>query len=126
MPDTTTLLKFRRRLETHDLCQGLFTAINSDRSAHSLLLRAGTFVDARLIAAPSSTKNQARQRAPDRHLTCKRNPWYFGRNAHIRADRDSELVHPVVVAAANVADIAQAAERTTAIFARHARGWNFR
>jgi IS5 family transposase len=45
-------------LETHDLCKGLFAAINADLTARGLLLREGTLVDATLIAAPPSTKNQ--------------------------------------------------------------------
>ena len=51
VPDATTLLKFRRLLETHDLCKSLFTAINADLTAQGLLLREGTLVDATLIAA---------------------------------------------------------------------------
>lgn len=111
MPDATTLLKFRRRLETHDLCKGLFTAINADLTARGLWRREGTLVDAPLIAAPPSTKNQARQRDPEMHQTRKGRQWYFGMKAHIGADRDSKLVHTVVVPAANVADITKTAER---------------
>jgi IS5 family transposase len=110
VPDATTLLKFRRLLETHDLCKALFTAINADLAARGLLLREGTLVDATLIAAPSSTKNQKRERDPDMHQTKKGNPRYFGLKAHIGTDRDSTLVHTVVVTAANVADIAKTAE----------------
>jgi IS5 family transposase len=110
VPDATTLLKFRRLLETHDLCKGLFTAINADLTARGLLLRAGTLVDATLIAAPPSTKNQAKQRDPEMHQTKKGNQWYFGMKAHIGADRDSKLVHTVVATAANVADITKTAE----------------
>ncbi|MFM2295991.1 MAG: hypothetical protein RLZZ350_2404 [Verrucomicrobiota bacterium] len=110
VPDATTLLKFRRWLETHDLCKGLFAAINADLTARGLLLRAGTLVDATLIAAPSSTKNQAKQRDPEMHQTKKGNQWYFGMKAHIGADRDSKLVPTVVATAANVADITQTAE----------------
>jgi IS5 family transposase len=110
VPDATTLLKFRRLLETNDLCKGLFTAINADLTARGLLLREGTLVDATLIAAPPSTKNQARQRDPEMHQTRKGNQWYFGMKAHIGADRDSKLVHTVVVTAANVADITKTAE----------------
>jgi transposase, IS5 family len=73
VPDATTLLKFRRLLETHDLCKALFTAINADLAARGLLLRAGTLVDATLIAAPASTKNQTRQRDPEMHQTKKGN-----------------------------------------------------
>ena len=103
VPDATTLLNFRRRLETHVLCKGLF-------AGRSLLLRAGTLVDATLIAAPPSTKNQEKQRDPEMHETKKGNQWHFGMKAHIGVDRDSKLVHTVVVTAANVADITQAAE----------------
>ena len=109
VPDATTLLNFRHLLETHDLCKALFTAINADLTARGLLLRAGTLVDATLIAAPSSTKNQDKQRDPEMHQTKKGNQWYFGMKAHIGADRDSKLVHTVVVTAANVADITQTA-----------------
>jgi IS5 family transposase len=110
VPDATTLLKFRRRLETHDLCKGLFTAINADLTARGLMMRAGTLVDATLIAAPPSTKNKEKQRDPEMHQTRKGNQWYFGMKAHIGADRDSKLVHTVVVTAANVSDITKTAE----------------
>jgi len=110
VPDATTLLKFRRLLETHDLCKGLFTGINADLATRGLLLREGTLVDATLIAAPPSTKNQKKERDPEMHQTKKGNQWYFGMKAHIGADRDSKLVHTVVVTAANVADVTKTAE----------------
>lgn len=110
VPDATTLLNFRHLLETHDLCKGRFAALNADLTARGLLLRAGTLVDATLIAAPPSTKNQAKQRDPEMHQTKKGNQWYFGMKAHIGADRDSKLVHTVVVTAANVADVTKTAE----------------
>ncbi len=110
VPDATTLLNFRHLLETHDLCKGLFAPINADLTARGLLLRAGTLVDATLIAAPPSTKNQSKQRDPEMHQTKKGNQWYFGRKAHIGADRDSKLVHTVVVTAANVADVTKTVE----------------
>ena len=110
VPDATTLLNFRHLLETHDLCKGLFSAINADLTARGLLLREGTLVDATLIAAPPSTKNKEKKRDPEMHKTKKGNQWYFGMKAHIGADRDSKLVHTVVVTAANVADITKTAE----------------
>lgn len=110
VPDATTLLNFRHLLETHDLCKGLFRAINADLTARGLLLREGTLVDATLIAAPPSTKNAKKERDPEMHQTKKGNQWYFGMKAHIGADRDSKLVHTVVVTAANVADVTKTAE----------------
>ena len=44
VPDATTLLNFRHLLETHDLCKGLFSAINADLAARGLLLRAGAIL----------------------------------------------------------------------------------
>jgi IS5 family transposase len=110
VPDATTLLKFRRLLETNDLCKGIFKAINTDLATRGLMMRAGTLVDATLLAAPPSTKNKEKKRDPEMHQTRKGNQWYFGMKAHIGADRDSKLVHAVVVTAANVADITQTAE----------------
>ena len=110
VPDATTLLKFRRLLETNDLCKGIFNAINADlRRARPAAARRH-LADATLLAAPPSTKNRERQRDPEMHQTRKGNQWYFGMKAHIGADRDSKLVHTVVVTAANVADITKTAE----------------
>ena len=109
IPDATTLLKFRRLLETHELCKAIFAAINADLAARGLLLREGTLVDATLIAAPTSTKNAKRERDPAMHQTKKGNQWHFGMKAHIGADRDSKLVHSLVVTPANTADITQTA-----------------
>ena len=105
VPDATTLLNFRHLLETHDLCKGLFSAINADLTARGLLLREGTLVDATLIAAPPSTKNKEKKRDPEMHQTKKGNQWYFGMKAHIGVDADSGLVHTVTTTPANEADV---------------------
>ena len=110
VPDATTLLNFRHLLETNGLCRGLFEAVNKDLAARGLLLRAGTLVDATLIAAPASTKNRDKQRDPEMHQTKKGNQWHFGMKAHIGVDRASGLVHTVVATAANVADITRTAD----------------
>ena len=104
VPDATTLLKFRRLLETHDLCQGLFAAINADLTARGLLLREGTLVDATLIAAPPSTKNKEKKRDPEMHQTRKGQQWFFGMKLHIGVDSQTGLAHSAVVTAANVHD----------------------
>lgn len=41
VPDATTLLKFRRLLQTNDLCKGIFDAINADLTARGLMMREG-------------------------------------------------------------------------------------
>ncbi|KDZ72411.1 transposase DDE domain protein [Escherichia coli 3-073-06_S4_C2] len=74
-------------------------------SDRGLSLRLGTIVDATLIHAPSSTKNQDGKRDPEMHQTKKGNQYYFGMKAHIGVDDESGLVHSVVGTAATVADV---------------------
>ena len=108
VPDATTLLKFRRLLLANDLTKTLFDEINAHLAEKGLLMRAGTIVDATIIAAPSSTKNAKGERDPDMHQTKKGNQWHFGMKAHIGVDAESGLVHTVIGTAANVNDMTQA------------------
>jgi IS5 family transposase len=108
VPDATTLLKFRRLLLDNDLTKALFEEINAHLAEQGLLMRAGTIVDATIIAAPSSTKNAKGKRDPEMHQTKKGNQWHFGMKAHIGVDAESGLVHTVIGTAANVHDVTQA------------------
>ena len=108
-PDATTLLKFRRLLETNDLTQRMFLAINATLTEKGLLMRSGTIVDATIINAPCSTKNSDGKRDADMHQTKKGNQCFFGMKAHIGADAESGLVHTVTTTAANVADVTETA-----------------
>lgn len=105
VPDETTILNFRRLLEKHDLARKLFNRVNAHLQRKGQRLRGGTIVDATIIAAPSSTKNQDGERDPAMHPTKKGNTWHFGMKAHIGVDADSGLVHHVEGTAANAADI---------------------
>ncbi|NMG46460.1 IS5 family transposase [Aromatoleum toluvorans] len=107
-PDATTLLKFRRLLETHELTRKIFETINAHLAQKGLMMREGTIVDATLIAAPPSTKNREQARDPEMHQAKKGKQWHFGMKAHIGVDADSGLVHTLVGTAANVADVTQA------------------
>ena len=107
VPDATTLLKFRHLLERHDLTRRVFAEVNALLSERGVLLREGTIVDATIIAAPSSTKNKARERDPEMHQTKKGNEWHFGMKAHIGVDLASGAVHSLTGTAANVADIVE-------------------
>ena len=107
-PDATTLLKFRRLLESHELTESIFNAINAHLAKKGLLLREGTIVDATLIAAPPSTKNREGKRDEEMHQTKKGRQWYFGMKAHIGVDAQSGLVHTLIGTAAHVSDVTQA------------------
>jgi IS5 family transposase len=104
-PDATTLLKFRRLLEDNKLTATIFETINQHLAAKGLMMRGGTVVDATIIAAPSSTKNNEGKRDPEMHQTKKGNQWHFGMKAHIGVDADSGLTHTLITTPANTADV---------------------
>jgi transposase, IS5 family len=108
LPDESTILRFRHLLEQHELAEQILATVNDLLRYEGLLLKAGTVVDATLIAAPSSTKNADGERDPEMHQTKKGNQWYFGMKAHIGVDAESGLVHTVTGTAANVNDVVQA------------------
>jgi len=107
-PDATTLLKFRRLLEEHNLTRRIFDEIKGHLANKGLTMREGTIVDATLIAAPPSTKNRDKERDPEMHQSKKGNDWHFGMKAHVGVDMATGLVHTVVGTAGNVADVTQA------------------
>jgi transposase, IS5 family len=104
VPDGTTLLKFRRRLEEHKLGEKLFAAVGEVLQSRGLKVGTGTIVDATLIGAPSATKNADKARDPEMHQTRKGQQWYFGMKLHIGVDSRTGLAHRAVVTAANMHD----------------------
>ncbi len=105
MPDESTILRFRHLLEQHDLAAAIFAEVAGVLSEKGLAMKRGSIVDATLIAAPSSTKNQDKQRDPEMTQTKKGNQWHFGMKAHIGVDAESGLIHTVECTTAKVADI---------------------
>ena len=110
IPDETTILNFRRLLETNELAPEILGRVNAYLRRKGLLLKRGSIVDATIIEAPSSTKNADGERDPEMHQTKKGNQWHFGMKAHIGVDVDSGLVHTVTTTAANEAEIEQVEE----------------
>jgi len=105
VPDETTILNFRHLLEAHELCGQMLDVVNSYLESKGIRIATGTIVDATIIHAPSSTRNQGRQRDPEMHQTRKGNQWYFGMKAHIGVDSKEGIVHSVCSTAASVSDV---------------------
>jgi transposase, IS5 family len=104
VPDETTVCKFRHLLEKHDIGKKLLKEVNAYLADHGIKVGSGTIVDATIIHAASSTKNESGERDPEMHSTKKGNQWYFGMKAHIGVDSRTKLVHTVVATPANVHD----------------------
>jgi IS5 family transposase len=55
--------------------RALFDEINAYLAQQGLLMRAGTIVDATIIAAPNPTKNEGNARDSEMHRTSRGNAW---------------------------------------------------
>ena len=82
-------------------------SVNDLLQYKGLLLKAGTVVDATLIAAPSSTKNATGERDPEMKQS-KKGPVVFRMKAHNGAGAESGLVHAVRGTAGSVNDVVEA------------------
>jgi transposase, IS5 family len=110
IPDETTILRFRHLLERHQLTQQIFNLVRGLLEQKRLLLKSGTIVDATIIEAPPSTKNEAKSRDPEMRQGKKNSrEWRFGMKAHVGTDRRG-IVHTLVTTPANVSDISQMAQ----------------
>ena len=103
-PDETTVCKFRHLLEKRALGPRLFKVVNAHLQQRGLKVTRGTIVDATIIGAPTSTKNQTRERDPQMCQTKKGNQYYFGMKAHIGVDSKIKLIHSVFATPANIHD----------------------
>jgi IS5 family transposase len=104
VPDETTVLHFRHLLEAQHLAEEIFARVRAQLEQRGLLVKSGTVVDATIVAAASSTKNQSGKRDPEMTSTKKGNAWHFGMKAHIGVDASSGLVHSVRTTTASVQD----------------------
>jgi IS5 family transposase len=108
LPDESTILKFRHLLEKNKLGKEILKEVNLHLEREGLLLREGTIVDATIISAPTSTKNQSGKRDPEMHQTRKGNEWHFGMKMHIGVDETFGVIHSLETTPANTHDITQA------------------
>jgi IS5 family transposase len=104
-PDETTILNFRHLLEAHDLCGQMLDTVNLYLASRGIRITTGTIVDATILHAPSSTKNEKKERDPEMHQTKKGKQWFFGMKAHIGVDSKEGIVHSVCSTAASVSDV---------------------
>lgn len=113
VPDGDTLGLFRNILLRNGIQQELFAQVVELLMQRGLILKRGTIVDSTFIEAPSSTKNEKKERDPQAHSAKKGNTWHFGYKAHIGVDKESGLVHTVKVTAANEHDVTVTSELLT-------------
>ena len=105
VPDATTLCKFRKLLNDHQIPELLFAEVKELLSAEGKMVHGGTIVDATIISSPDSSKNKKGEKDPEMHTVRKGNKWYFGMRSHIGVDPLYGFVHTVVSTSANVSEV---------------------
>ena len=73
VPDGDTLGRFRNILMRNGIQQELFAQVVELLMQRGLILKRGTIVDSTFIEAPSSTKNEKKERDPEAHSAQKGN-----------------------------------------------------
>lgn len=96
IPDESSICRFRHLLEERGLSKKIFSCMNEHLSKHGLVLKEGTIVDATLLQAPVSKKNQNKERDPEMSSTKKNNKWHFGAKGHIGVQANGKpVIHSV-------------------------------
>ena len=67
VPDGDTLGRFRNLLVKNNMQEKLFAQVVNLLTQRGLILKRGTIVDSTFIEAPSSTKNEKKERDPNAH-----------------------------------------------------------
>jgi IS5 family transposase len=87
VPDDMTICSFHHSFEAHQLTSRMFDAVKALIKERTLLLKAGTLADARIIRALSSTRNATQTRDANMREPKKGSPWRFGMKMRVGTDR---------------------------------------
>jgi transposase, IS5 family len=94
-------------MEKHNLGDQIYETVKAHLSTWGMTMCQSPIVNATWIAAPISTKNKQGTRDPEMHQIEKCNQWYYAMKICAGIDKDSSLIHSVVITDANVHDLTQ-------------------
>ncbi|RVL89311.1 IS5 family transposase [Sinorhizobium meliloti] len=97
-PERTAFVRFRKALVAHGLDKTLFDEITGQLKAKAIQVKAGTLVDATIIASASEDDEEGHW------VKHKGRPTVHGFKAHIGADADTALVEEIAITPANIND----------------------
>jgi IS5 family transposase len=114
-PDETTLCRFRQTLSAKGLAEPIFAAVLAQLDARGLVLRAGTIMDATVVASsvkpPRNFEGDEKPQGPSTSTIDPEASWtrvgvdrrsMFGYKAHIATDQGSGLIRKAILTTAKV------------------------
>lgn len=108
VPDSTTLCRFRNRLNQEDLLPKLFGELDRQLEQAGVILKRGTMLDATLIetGATSPPKKDAVPIDPEAAFSKRSGKpgFTYGYKAHVGVDQGSGIIRSVITTPANVND----------------------
>jgi IS5 family transposase len=108
VPDHSTLSRFRSELVRRGLSEPLLTELNGQLEARGLMVKAGTLIDASLVAAdcrrPKKGEPVERRSDPDASWNAMPEKPLFGYKMHLAVDHGSGLVRHAILTPAHVSD----------------------
>lgn len=105
VPDATTLCKFRKLLNEHNLQAQIFTQVQTLLAQKGKYVQGGSIIDATIVEGSSSKKNKEHATDPELHSTKKGNKYYFGIREHVAVDPLYGFVHSTETTPANTAEV---------------------
>ena len=108
VPDHSTLSRFRSELSRRGLAERLLAELNRQLDAMGLMVKAGTLIDASLVAADCRRPRKAEPKAgrSDQDATWNAMPEkpLFGYKMHLAVDQGSGLVRQAMLTSGHVSD----------------------
>ena len=108
VPDHSTLSRFRSELSRRGLAERLLAELNRQLDARGLMVKAGTLIDASLVAAdcrrPHKGEPAAGRSDPDASWNAMPEQPLFGYKMHLALDQGSGLVRRAILTPADVSD----------------------
>ena len=108
VPDHSTLSRFRSELSRRGLAEQLLAELNRQLEARGLMLKAGTLIDASLVAAdcrrPRKDEPIEGRSDPDASWNAMPEKPLFGYKMHLAVDQGSGLVRRAILTPGHVSD----------------------
>lgn len=104
-PDETAIFNFRHLQHEQDLGESMLDVANLYLARNGICITTRTIVDATIVYASPSTKNENKECDSKLHQARKGNQWYFGAKPHLGVDSRKGVVHSVCTSAAGVSDV---------------------